>query len=166
MHEEQINDQHWESVEEAVELIAEGNAQGAVERLTGVLDQEPENPYAYQFMGAAYYELKQWPQALKAYLRALELAPAYLGAMVGAGHALREMQQLDRAIRMGKQVLLRERDDADGHYLLGVAHYQRGDREAARKHLSAFLETGPQVEMMIEVQGLIQALDKESPPTP
>ena len=157
-------DDRWDAVDEGVELLREGSAAEAVKELLRVAEADPDNEYAYHYLGASYFELQQWQHALKAYLTAIEKNPSYLGAMIGAGHTLRMMGELDRAIRMGKQALLKRKEDQDALYLLGLAHYQRGDKAAALDYLGRFMASGPELEARHEVQGLLQVLRGEVVP--
>jgi cytochrome c-type biogenesis protein CcmH/NrfG len=148
----------WEAAEEGSELLAEGRAEDAVRVLTEALERDPANEYVYYFLGQAHYEQQDYARALKAYVKALELQPAYLGAMVAAGHALRMMGQHDKALRMARQAEARSKGDPDVLYLLGIVHFQRGDNAAALRYLSSFLETRPELEVALEVEGMLQVL--------
>jgi cytochrome c-type biogenesis protein CcmH/NrfG len=156
----------WEAAEEGAELLREGENERAIATLEGVLRDDSENAYAAFFLGNAHFEKERWDKALKAYVRALELAPDYLGAMIGAGHALRMKGELDRAIRMGNAVLSRRAEDADALHLLGLVHLQRDERAKAREYFHRFLATKPEAEVVAEVQGLLQILDGEMLPLP
>jgi len=153
-----IEDARWDAVEDGVEILREGDATGAIALLTRVSEEDPDNEYALHYLGAAYFETQEWQRSLKAYLSALELSPGYLGAIIGAGHTLRMMGELDKALRMGKQALLKRKDDQDALYLMGLAHYQRGDKAAAIDYFERFLLSRPEAEVRTEIQGLLQVL--------
>lgn len=159
-----IEDKRWDAVEEGVELLREGSVGDAVAELLTVSQSDPNNEYAFNYLGAAYFQQQEWERSLKAYLTALDRSPGYLGAMIGAGHTLRMMGELDKAIRMGKQALLKQKQDQDALYLLGLAHYQRGDKAAAIDYFERFLLTQPEAEVRIEVQGLLQIVRGEVVP--
>ncbi|MGF1466249.1 MAG: tetratricopeptide repeat protein [Sandaracinaceae bacterium] len=148
----------WEAAQEGAELLREGATSAAIAELETVLGVDADNPYALYFLGSAYFEDGDFDRALKAYVLALEAAPDYLGAMVGAAHSLRMMGRLAQALRMGQQVLARSPDDADGLYVLGLVHYARGEEEKALGYLERFLETGPEIEVAQEVRGLVTIL--------
>lgn len=156
--------ERWTAIEEGAELLHEGQVEEAVRELTRVAEIDPDNEYAHFFLGNAYFDRDEWDRALKCYVRALELAPRYLGAMVGAGHALRMMTRYAQAIRMAKQALLISNEDPDVLYLLGVTHFQRGDNEDAKKYFEQFLETNPELEVAYEVRGMIQTLEGDVVP--
>lgn len=159
-------EERWATVEEAVELLRDGDTDRAIAELTEITQAQTENEYAFYFLGNAYFDDQHYPQALKCYVRALELAPEYPGALVGAGQTLRMMGQHDRAIRMGQRILNLTKDDPDGLYLLGLAHYQRGDHKLAHGFLQRFLETDPELEVATEVDAILQAIREEVAPFP
>lgn len=153
--------QRWEAAEEGSELLGEGRTDEAIASLTQVIEADPANEYAYYFLGQAYYEHQDYERALKAYVKALELQPGYLGAMVAAGHTLRMMGRHHQALRMAKQAEAKAKDDPDVLYLLGVIHFHRGDNDAAARHLARFLETQPELEVALEVEGMLQVVRGE-----
>lgn len=157
-------DPHWEAVEEAVELLATGELDDALASLRSVAAADPDNEYAFYFLGNALYEGKDYDRALAAYVRALAIRPRYAGAMIGAGQALRMLGQYDRANRMGQEVLRLRKDDPDALYLLGLIAFQRGEYKMAHGLLARFLETGPEVEVVLEVEGVMQICRGEGLP--
>ena len=130
----------------------------AVQVLTELIVADPRNEYAYFYLGCAYYELEEYAKALKAYVKALELVPGYLGAMINAGHTLRMLGRYDEAMRMGQAVLGRMPDDPDALFLIGAASFARGDYAKARIHLERFLHTNPELEIATEVEGMLQVI--------
>ncbi len=156
----------WEAAEEGMELLRTGEADAAIDELLRVIEHDPQNEYAYQFLGHAYFEKHAFSEALKSYVEALRIAPEYVGAMVGAGQALRMMGEYDRAIRMGRQVLRQHPDDPEALFLVGAAHFQKGENEAAKQHLERFLETNPELEIALEVEGMLQVVRGEVLPFP
>ena len=159
-------DPRWDAVEEASELLQEGEVQRAIAALQSVVDTDPANPYAHHFLGHGYFEQEDFSRALAGYVRALELAPGYPGAMIGAGQSLRMMGEFERAIRMGKEVLRVRKDDADALYLLGAVYFQRGENKLAHGFLQRFLETDPDIEVAMEVEGMMQVIRGEVLPFP
>ena len=156
----------WEAVEEGLELLQAGEPDRAIDELLRVVRSDPDNEYAFFFLGQAYFEKEAYPEALKSYVQALTLAPRYVGAMIGAGQALRMMGEYDRAIRMGRRVLEHRKDDGDALFLLGATHFQKGENQAARPYLEQFLETGPELEVALEVEGMLQIIRGEVLPFP
>jgi tetratricopeptide (TPR) repeat protein len=152
---------YWDSAEEGAELVSEGDYAGAVALLNEVVSREPDNPYALFFLGAALFETGDFARALKAYLEALRVRPEYGGALVGAGWALHSLGRYREAIKVGRQLLLKNKEDPDGLYLLGLCHYAQGDAAAALGYLTRFLNTRPEIEVALEVEGLLKVLRGE-----
>jgi cytochrome c-type biogenesis protein CcmH/NrfG len=158
--------ERWEAAEEGIELLRAGEIDAAIDELLRVIQEDPHNEYAFHFLGHAYFEREAYPEALKAYVEALTLAPEYVGAMLGAGQALRMMGEYDRAIRMGQRVLSKQQDDGDALFLVGATHFQKGENQAAKRYLERFLETGPELEVALEVEGMLQVIRGEVLPFP
>jgi cytochrome c-type biogenesis protein CcmH/NrfG len=158
--------ERWEAAEEGMELLHSGEVDQAIEELLRVVRDDPRNEYAFYFLGHAYFQKEAYSEALKSYVEALTRAPDYIGAMVGAGQALRMMGEYDRAIRMGQSVLQKRADDPDGLFLVGAAHFQKGENEFAKRYLERFLETSPELEVALEVEGMLQVIRGEVLPFP
>ena len=154
----------WEAAQDGAELIAEGEPDRARRVLEALVREQPDNEYAYFFLGSAHYELGNHVKALAAYVKALELAPNYVGAMINAGHTLRMLGRYDQAIRMGQQVLARDEQDSDALYLLGTAHFACGNSADAEGYFNRLLETHPTPELRHEVQGMLEQLRGRAEP--
>ena len=156
----------WEAASEAAELLAEGDYDGAIAFAQSVLEKDPRNEYAYFFLGCAYFEKDDAAKSMKAFVSALDIAPEYFGAMVHLGHALRVLGRHDEALRVGRQVLAKLPDDPDGLHLMGAVHFARGDRTQATMFLERFIATRPEIEVAMEVEGMLQTLRGEVIPFP
>jgi cytochrome c-type biogenesis protein CcmH/NrfG len=161
-----LQSKRWEAAEEGMELLHAGEVDQAVAELLRVAREDSHNEYAFHFLGHAYFEKEAYPEALKSYIEALRLAPEYVGAMIGAGQTLRMMGEYDRAIRMGQRVLQNDRDDPDALFLVGAAHFQKGENQQAKRYLERYLETGPELEVALEVEGMLQVVRGEVLPFP
>jgi tetratricopeptide (TPR) repeat protein len=155
--------EHWAAVEEATELLHEERYKEALEALREVIRADPTNPYAFFFLGQALYEVGELQPSRDAYHAALRLAPQHLGARVALTHVLRKLGETRQAVAEGVVALEQAPTDGDVLYALGLAYLARGDDVAARRHLEAFLRSGPELETRIEVEGLLQAMSPGSP---
>jgi cytochrome c-type biogenesis protein CcmH/NrfG len=163
---DETESERWSAAEEGMELLYSGELDAAIDELLRVIRDDPQNEYAFHFLGHAYFEKAAYKEALKGYVEALALVPDYLGAMLGAGQTLRMLGEYDRAIRMGKRVLQKQEDDQDALFLVGAAHFQRGENQAAKRYLERFLETSPELEVALEVEGMLQVIRGEVLPFP
>ncbi len=155
---------HWQAAEEGAELICEGEHGLAVAELLRQVATDPGNAYAYYFLGTAFFELNEPAKALKAYLQAIALKPDYHGALHGAAWSLRSLGRYGEAQRLGRQILLKVKEDPDALHLLGLCHYATGEAAAATGYLERFLATRPEVEVAMEVDGLLKVLRGDTQP--
>jgi tetratricopeptide (TPR) repeat protein len=149
---------HWEAVEEATELLQEERYPDALYALRDVIQGDPSNAYAFYYLGVALFETAQLEPARDAFRAALRLAPGHLGARVALANVLRMLGDLRGAIREGEEALRRHPGDGDAMHALGLAHAGRGDREAARRYLEAFLSTKPELEAALEARTKLEQL--------
>jgi len=152
----------WDAVEEATELLHEERYREAMVELRRVLAADPRNAYAYFFLGVAFFEVGELEAARDAYAACLKLAPAHLGARVALGHVLRMLGDLRGSLREGLAALSQSPGDPDALHAVGLAYHARGDEAAARKYLEAFLASGPEFEVALEVRALLDAMSSTS----
>lgn len=152
------DEKHWEAVEAATELLVEGKFHEGLEQLREVIQADPCNPYAYHFLGTALFELKQLEPARDAYRAALRLSPDYLAARVALSHVLRLTGDVRGALSQAEEALRRFPHDGAAVHAAGLAKAAGGDRPGARRDLQRFLDTGPELEAQLEVQGILQML--------
>jgi len=157
--EDQVRDAaRWDAVEEATELLHEERYREALVELRQALAADPKNAYAYNFLGVAFFELGEVEASRDAYGACLKLAPEHLGARVALCHVLRVLGDLRGALREGTDALSRAPGDPDALHAVGLVYHARGDRVAARKYLEAFLDTGPEFEVSLEVRALLESM--------
>jgi tetratricopeptide (TPR) repeat protein len=152
--------EHWEAVEEATELLHEERFHEALVALRDLLKADPQNPYAYYYLGVGLYEVGEVEPARDAYRAALRIAPKHLGARVALTHVLRQLGDLREALKEGTTALSQSPGDADALHAIGLVYLARGDAPAARRYLEAFLAAKPELEAAMEVRGLLDGLDK------
>jgi tetratricopeptide (TPR) repeat protein len=128
-----------------------------------VLRADRQNPYAYFFLGVAFFETGELEAARDAYAACLKVAPGHLGARVALCHVLRMLGDTRGALREGMAALSRAPGDPDAMYAVGLAYHAQGDGAAAKKYLEAFLQTGPEFEVAVETRALLAAIDGTEP---
>lgn len=148
----------WDAVEEATELLHEERFHDALLELHEVIKKDPQNHYAFHFLGVALFESGELEAARDAYQACLRLAPQYLGARVALSHVLRSLGDLRGAIKEGLEALSLAPEDGDAMHAVGLAYHARGDTVAAAKYLEAFLDTNPEFEVGEEVRAILQSI--------
>jgi tetratricopeptide (TPR) repeat protein len=154
---------HWAAVEEATELLHEERYREALVELRAALAKDPANPYAYYFLGVAFFEVGEVEAARDAYAACLRLAPSHLGARVALSHVLRILGDIRGSIREGLDALSRTPGDPDALHAVGLAYHARGDDAAARRYLEAYLATHPEFEVEVETRALLGSLPGGAP---
>jgi Flp pilus assembly protein TadD len=148
----------WDAVEGATELLQEGRHPEAMLALRDVLKAQPNNPYAYNYLGVAFFEIKNLEAARDAYRAAVRLAPAYLGARVALSHVLRMLGDADGALAEARDALRRFPKDGDAMHAAGLANAAKGNRREARKQLEGYLGQSPELEAQEEVRQILEML--------
>jgi Flp pilus assembly protein TadD len=155
----------WAAVEEATELLHEERFREAMVELRAVLRKDPTNPYAFYFLGIAFFEVGEIEPARDAYAACVKLSPGHLGARVALCHVLRIGGDVRGALREGMAALERAPADPDALHAVGLAYHARGDDVLARRYLEAYLGTHPEFEVAVETRALLASLpggEKES----
>ncbi|HSO34983.1 MAG TPA: tetratricopeptide repeat protein [Labilithrix sp.] len=147
---------------EAVELLHEERYREAMEVLREVLKVDPQNPYAFFFLGQAFYEVGEIEPSRDAYRATLNLAPEHLGARIALTHVERKLGRHREAIKEGMIALEQAPMDGDALYAVGLAYAARGDNAAARRYLEAYLKAQPELETRLEVEALLSTMDPSS----
>jgi len=160
----------WDAVEEAVELLRECEYDAATRELDAVLKSDPDNHYAWNFLGVIFFERGQFEEAAASYREALLRAPRYLGAAIGLGHAQRMAGKIDDAIQSAHLALTIARsaeqpsEDGDAHWLLALCYVQKNKPELAIRHAEAFLESHPEFEAQADAKVLLDTLRGKAKP--
>ncbi len=149
---------HWDAVEEATELLQERRYPDALLALRDVIKAQPNNPYAYHYLGVAFFETGHQDAARDAYRAAVRLAPDFLGARVALSQVLRMLGDVDGAIAQAKAALRRFPKDGEAMHAAGLAYAARGNRKAAQQHLQVFLDHQPEFEAATEVRQILEML--------
>lgn len=157
-HAERRDGEHWEAVEEASELLLEGRHHEALVTLRNVIKADPNNPYAYHYLGATFYELAQHEAARDAYRAAVRLAPDFLGARVALSHVYRALGDGKAALSEANEALRRFPSDGEAMHAAGLANALLGHRKVARRQLEGYLASGTELESQLEVKQILEML--------
>ena len=91
----------------AVKAIKKEDYAQAVELLQQVVDENPKNANAWNYMGYSLRNLNKYDEALAAYEQALQIKPKHKGALEYLGELYLQTGQLEKA-----KVTLQRLDDA------------------------------------------------------
>ncbi len=148
----------WDAVEEATELLQEGRIPEAMLSLRDVLKSQPENPYAYHFLGVAFFEIKNLEASRDAYRAAVRVAPDYLGSRVALSNVLRLLGDTKGALAHAREALRRFPKDGEALHAAGLANAAQGNRSEAKQQLEGYLGQNPEFEAQQEVRQILEML--------
>lgn len=160
----------WDAVDEAAELLREREFNAALRELDAVLKADPDNQYAWNFLGILFFERGEFEESAASYREALKRSPKYLGAAVGLGHAQRMAGKIDEAMMAAELALTISRgaespsEDGDAHWLLALCFVQKNKPDLAIRHAEAFLASNPEVEAQADAKALIDTLRGQAKP--
>lgn len=154
-----VDAKHWGEVEDAVEMIHDQHVVEAILALRKVVQASPRNPYAFHWLGVALFESGELEAARDAYRASLALSSKFLGARIHLSHVLRMLSDVHGALEQGEIARRQAPNDPEVWHALGMAHAQRGEKDAARHWLELYLARGnPEFEVSTEVRAILERL--------
>src|SRR5947207_8071734 len=74
-----------------------GDAPASIENFKHVTEIDPDDPDTWYFLGTAYVQAKQFPQAIDAFEHALKINPLHASAEFGLSRAYQQSSDTDHA---------------------------------------------------------------------
>lgn len=124
-----------------------------------IAKKAPQSYLAAVNLGIAERQLGNYPQAITAFRRALELKPDDSFALTNLGTVEYRAGNIADAVQVLRQAVSVDEGSYLAHYLLGMALNEQGDREAARREVRKSLEFKPDY---IPARELSSEIDEES----
>jgi tetratricopeptide (TPR) repeat protein len=118
------------SVESAVE--------SAVDAYRRTLEADPHHSDAHVNLGRLLHEQGDTAAAEQHYRAAFESNPEHDTAAFNLGVALEDLGRIDDALAAYAKAIALDPDNADAHYNLAGIYEQRGDKQAALRHLKVY----------------------------
>ncbi len=128
-----------------INAIEAGDYEQAVTSLRQVVEAQPDSEAAYFHLGVAYFHLQQYPEALAAFRKAEQLAPARPGVQLYIGHIYAAQGALQEAINAYRKELfkLEGPQETDALVALGRTFVQTGQLDQAKQVLSKAIYYDP-----------------------
>jgi len=123
-----------ESLKEVQTLIQQGHIEEARSRLTDELQRHPSSVEAYNLLGIIESSQQDYPKAIAAFQKALQIAPHSAKTRVNLGNAYVAERKPDFAEKEFQAVLRLEPGNQDANYNLGVLLIGRGAAADAIPH--------------------------------
>ena len=132
-----------DAFERAAAAIKKKKFADAAPLLRQVVEADPKDHLAWAHLGSANASLNRTDEAVRAYEQALALRPDLLAASVNLGRLHLLGKSHAKAVEVLKAAAERRPDSADVQHLLGEAHLQTGNFDAAAAHLREALRLDP-----------------------
>jgi Flp pilus assembly protein TadD len=130
-----------------------------------IASKAPQSYLASVNLGIAERQLGNYPQAITAFRRALELKPDDSFALTNLGTVEYRAGNLEDAVKSLQQAVAVDAESYLSRYLLGMALNDRGDHDGARREVRKSLELKPDYAPAMELLGELDEDSGENLPT-
>jgi tetratricopeptide (TPR) repeat protein len=126
---------HTDSLQAVQSALRAGDFTQALALTRSQLKQNPRDARLWTFEGLAFAGLKENPESIASYDKALSIAPNYLPALQGAAQLEFEAGNAHAIARLDR-ILQQLPNDPTSHAMLAVLAYRQHDCETAVKHFA------------------------------
>ena len=125
--------------------LTEQDIQNMVEQLATRLEKDPNNPEGWQMLARSYAAMQRFPEATKAYKKALELNPNNAQLTVDYADFLAYQNQSAKGepMRLIMRALELDPNNIKGLALAGTAYYEEGQFAKAEQYWARGLKLVP-----------------------
>jgi tetratricopeptide (TPR) repeat protein len=142
---------HIDAITEAEKLVilsakatSDNNTEAAVANLQQLTTLLPNGKRAHYLLGNYLYGLQRWPESEKAYLKAIEIDPAYAPPYNNLAYIYSNNGKYNDAIKMLQKYADARPSDANPHDSMGEIYLWMGDNANSIKGYSKALSLDPQ----------------------
>jgi tetratricopeptide (TPR) repeat protein len=129
--------------EQAEATLDRKDFKNGINQLEQLLADDPGDYQAWTELGTAYLLQKNPPEAEKSYLKAIEVRPTYLQAMINLGRLRLSTKDFAGAIEVLSRAVSTQAQSADANYYLGEAYLQIKKGSKAVGYLYEALKLDP-----------------------
>jgi tetratricopeptide (TPR) repeat protein len=118
-----------------------GDSERAIEFGRKAVEEQPDNPVFWQFLGKAYHGLsasEHLPAAVRCFQEAAKLRPDDGSIWLDLGRAYASIQRWEEAVQAFRRARATDPDNGETHFHLGQALQALGRAEEARRELALF----------------------------
>jgi len=138
---------------EAAEKIRNGDFDGAIAQVKGLLGKNPKNTSALFFLGLSYVGKRMYPEAIDALTQVLELNPTFPGAQFELGVCYRKLHDQPKALAAFEKGLEVDPTNADAAYNAGLVLFEQNRIDDALARFQQGLDSKPQDPDLLEMAG-------------
>ncbi len=138
---------HKIQFEEGYNLVLDGRANEALDKLLPLEKKYPEWWNLQFFVGLAYRQLQNFEEGLKHFDKAYIIKPSQADILNEMGLCNISLGKNDEAIKYFKKALNIKENDAEILCNLGIAYMQNDELELAQEHINRSLKANPKDEI-------------------
>ena len=140
-------------IKESADKIRQGDLDGAIAQLKGMLDKDPKDANALFLIGMAYAKKKMYPESSGAFLQVTELAPKFAAAFYQLGVSCQELDEPDKALEAYKKALDLDPANTDAIYNSGLILFKMTRIDEALERFEKAVSMKPDDPTFLEMAG-------------
>jgi tetratricopeptide (TPR) repeat protein len=140
-------------IKEAADKIRQGDLDGALGQLKGILDKNPKDVNALFLIGMAYSKKQMFPEATSAFLQVAEMAPTFAAAFHQLGVSYQQQDQPDKALEAYKKALDLDPANIDAFYNSGLILFKQSRVDEALVQFEKAVVLKPDDPAFLEMAG-------------
>lgn len=140
-------------IKESADMIRQGDLDGAIAQLKGMLDKNPKDANALFLIGMAYVKKKIYPEAAGAFLQVTELAPNFAAAHHQLGVSYQGLDEPDKALEAYKKALDLDPANTDAFYNSGLILFKQSRIDEALVQFEKAVVLKPDDPAFLEMAG-------------
>jgi Flp pilus assembly protein TadD len=140
-------------IKESADKIRQGDMDGAIAQLKGMLDINPKDANALFLIGMAYARKKMFSEASGAFLQVTELAPKFAAAFYQLGASRQALDEPDKALEAYGKTLDLEPSNTDAIYNSGLILFKLTRIDEALERFERALSVKPDDPAFLEMAG-------------
>ncbi len=118
----------------------EGNYKEAIQDFKKALEIEPESSYSAQFLGIAYYRLKEYKNSIVVFDKMIDRDSTDYISFTNRAEIYRDMGELKKASADIKQALSMEKEDGYIYATIAMIHAEQGQIELFYKNIEKAID--------------------------
>jgi tetratricopeptide (TPR) repeat protein len=140
-------------IQESADKIRQGDLDGAIAQLKGILDKNPKDVNALYLIGMAYSKKQMFPEATGAFLQVAEMAPKFAAAFHQLGVCYQQQDQPDMALEAYKKALELDPSNTDAFYNSGLILFKQSRIDEAMVQFEKAVVLKPDDPAFLEMAG-------------
>lgn len=140
-------------VKQAAEMIRQGDLDGAIALLRGLLEKDPKDPTALFYLGLSYTAKKMYNEAIGAFTQVTEQTSRFPAAYFELGVCYRGLGDLPKALEAYDKGLELDPANADGLYNSGLILFETNRIDEALARFESGLASNPEDPEILEMVG-------------